>query len=410
MVLRRLKNLGHLLLALFANIYYGFPSRKVTVIGVTGTDGKSTTVHLLYHILKESGRKVSMVSTIRANIGDSVIDTGFHTTTPNPCLIQKLLRKSANLGDEFFILEVTSHALDQNRIFGVRFTMGILTNITPEHLDYHKDLDSYIKTKSLLLLRSKLSFINRDDSSAIKVREILNKYKKKWHEYSVHGNANLRKYIEQEIPSAIGFNRYNYIAAYDAAIQLGVKPEDVKRALKTFRLPEGRLEVVFDKKFKVIVDFAHTPNAIQNALDVVRSHHIRKGKRLIHVFGAAGLRDSQKRPSMGENSSRFSDGIILTEEDYRTEDPLEISAQIAKGIEKNGWVFIPPEKMALGGDKKYYTIIVDRKKAIEKALSIAQKGDVIVITGKGHEQSLCRGKKEFPWSDRKTVQEMVVYI
>jgi len=408
MLIRRLKNITHLLLALAANIYYGFPSRKVTVIGITGTDGKSTTVHLLYHILKESSRKVSMVSTIRANIGDSVIDTGLHTTTPNPFLIQKLLRKSADLGDEFFILEVTSHALDQNRIFGVRFAMGILTNVTPEHLDYHKDFDSYIKTKSLLLLRSRVSLINRDDSSTRKVLEILNKYKKPWYEYGAHKNGSLQRYIEKEIPLATGYNLYNYIVAYEVAVQLGVKSEDAKHALKTFQLPEGRLEVVFNKKFKVIVDFAHTPNAIHNVLEVIRSLHMRTGNRLIHVFGAAGLRDSQKRPLMGENSSTFSDGIILTEEDYRTEDPLEISAQIAKGIEKNGWVFVPPEKMTLGNGKRYYTVIIDRKKAIEKALSIAQSGDVIVITGKGHEQSLCRGKKEFPWSDRKTVQEIAV--
>ena len=402
--------MGHLLLAILANIYYGFPSRKITVVGVTGTDGKSTTVHLLYHILKESGRKVSMVSTIRANIGDSVIDTGLHTTTPNSFLIQKLLRNSVNVGDEFFILEVTSHALDQNRVFGIRFAMGILTNITPEHMDYHKNLDSYIMTKSLLLLRSRVSLINKDDASITRVQKILSKYKKKWYEYSAHKDTAFRRYIEQEIPLAAGYNFYNYIAAYNAAIHLGVKPGIVKRTLKSFRLPEGRLEVVFDKKFKVIVDFAHTPNAIHNVLDVIRSHYIHKGKRLIHVFGAAGLRDSQKRALMGENSSKLSDGIILTEEDYRTEDPLEICTQIAKGTEKDGWVFIPPEKMTLEGYKKYYTIIVDRKKAIEKALSIAGSDDVIVITGKGHEQSLCRGKKEFPWSDKKTVQELTVTL
>ena len=167
------KNIYHFFQAVIANIYYGFPSRKLKVIGVTGTDGKTTTTHLIYHILKTAGKKVSMVSTVYAKIGAEEFDTGLHTTTPSSFLVQKLLKKAVENGDEFFVLETTSHALDQNRVFGVKYFVAVLTNVTHEHLDYHKTYKKYVDTKAKLLKQSNIVIINSDDHSFERLDKIL---------------------------------------------------------------------------------------------------------------------------------------------------------------------------------------------------------------------------------------------
>jgi len=356
--MQRLKNIYHLFQAIVANIWYGFPSRKLKVIGVTGTDGKTTTTHLIAHILKTSGKKTSFVSSVYASIGGNETDIGFHVTTPNSFALQKLLKKSVENNDEYFVLETTSHALDQNRIWGINYEISVVTNITHEHLDYHKDFEDYQKTKLNLLKISKFGIKNSD-----KVVDLV-----------------------KEIPNLTQYNQYNYTSAYFVCRHLGLSDKQILEAMRTFQLPKGRLDLIYDKDFKIIIDFAHTPNALLQLLPAIRKLFLKKNGRLIHVFGSAGLRDFTKRPLMGEASDKFSDVIFLTEEDYRTEDPEKICKEITGGI-KN----------------KNYQIIVNRQEAIEKAIKIAKKNDVIVLTGKSHEKSLCRGKIEYPWDEYEAV-------
>ncbi len=365
-----------------ANIYYGFPSRKLKVIGITGTDGKTTTTSLVYHILKTSGKKVSMISTVYAKVGTREFDIGLHTTTPNSFTVQKLLNLAVANNDQYFVLESTSHALDQNRVWGIKYYIGILTNITHEHLDYHGTYDNYLETKTKLLLSSNYVVLNKDDSSFEKVKKLLTDKK-----ISTYGHSDFKLLEDFNLAE---FNRYNYAAAYTACKILGITDSQISLGFKSFNLPPGRLELVYNENYKVIIDFAHTPNAIGNALKEIRKLYLKKDGKLIHVFGSAGLRDVTKRPLMGKASDRYADIAIITEEDHRTEDPQKIAAQIASGF-----------------DTKKYQFILDRKQAINKAISIAGKNDVIVCTGKSHEQSLCRGKQEFPWDEKKAIMEAI---
>lgn len=394
-MMQKIKNIYHLFQAIIANLYYGFPSRKIKVIGVTGTDGKTTTTKLIYHILKTSGKKVSMISTVYAIVGNEVYDTGLHTTSPSSFLIQRLLRKAVNQKDEFFVLETTSHGLDQNRDYGVIYQAGAITNITHEHLDYHKTYDNYLKTKSKLLNRSEVQVLNRDDSSYGRLVDIINK--KKVFSYGLKNKAdiNWNKKIKTKLLGS--FNRENILAAYTVCLKLGVSIQQIIKAIETFTPPQGRLELVYDKDFKVIIDFAHTPNAIDKALSCVKKEFVGTKGRLIHVFGSAGLRDFTKRPLMGEASGRYADIVILTEEDYRTEDPQKIADQIAQGLEKSGF-------------NKQYLVIIDRELAIKKAIDLAGRNDLIIITGKAHEKSLCRGKIEYPWDEKETVKKLLKKI
>lgn len=397
-------NIYHLFKAIVGNAFYGFPSKKLKVIGVTGTDGKTTTTHLIYHILKALGKKVSMVSSIYAKIGGEEFSTGLHVTTPDALIVQKLLRSSVDHGDEFFVLETTSHALDQNRIWGVSFSVGAITNITNEHLDYHKTYDKYLKAKAKILLASDTPIINRDDNSYESLKKILAQRGKRFKTYGLKNKADFQFDFQKEIPETPNFNNYNYLAAFSSLVSLGIPKDQIIRHTKTFTLPLGRLEVVYDKELKVIVDFAHTSNSIYSVLSDIKRRKRGLTERLIHVFGSAGLRDFKKRALMGEASGSFADLVILTEEDFRTEDPDKISEEIAVGLKKKGFRFIDPSQLN-SQKNKVYTIILDRKSAIEKAIQIAKEGDTIITTGKSHEQSLARGKKEYPWDEKKAVLE-----
>jgi len=376
---QKLKNVYHLFQAIIANIIYGFPSRKLKVIGITGTDGKTTTTHLIAHILKTAEKKVSFVSSVYASIGGREHNTGFHVTTPNPFALQKLLKQSVDNHDKYFVLETTSHALDQNRVWGINYEIGVITNITHEHLDYHKNYQEYLLTKLKLLKMAKIGVVNRDDES---YKLLSQKLKVKSQKY----NSKVKSL--EKLPELTLFNQYNYAAAYTVCKELGLSDEMILKAMKTFQLPKGRLDLVYDKDFKVIIDFAHTPNALLQLLPEIRKKYLQQSGRLIHVFGSAGLRDFTKRPLMGEASDKFSDIIILTEEDYRTEDPQLICQQITSRI-KN----------------KNYQIILNRQRAINKAMKTAKRNDVVVITGKGHENSLCRGKIEYPWNEYEAVKK-----
>jgi UDP-N-acetylmuramoyl-L-alanyl-D-glutamate--2,6-diaminopimelate ligase len=403
-MLRKTKNLYHLAQAFLANSWYKWPSKKLKVVGVTGTDGKTTTTSLIYHILTCAGKRASMVTTVYAKIGNKEYDTGLHTTTPHSFDIQKFLRKSLDAGDEFFVLETTSHALDQNRIYGVQFEVGLLTNITHEHLDYHKTYENYVSAKLKLLKMSKKILINKDDASFEIVSKLLDRSKRIFQTYGLEKKADYSVEISNKIGQRLAeFNRYNYLAAYAVCHELGLSDEEIFKAMKTFALPRGRFEVVYNKDFMVIVDFAHTPNAMYQLLKSVKKLYA--GKRIINVFGSAGIRDVTKRPIMGEASGEFSDLTIITEDDPRTEDPQKISEQIAVGIKKKGFEEVKPQDF--GNKVKTYTIIVDREKALEKALSLAKKDDVLVFNGKGHEKSIARGNREDPWSDQEETLKII---
>ena len=402
--IRKVKNVYHLAHAVLANVMYGFPSRKIKVIGVTGTDGKTTTSHMIYHILKSAGKNVSISTSIYADIAGVEQDTGLHVTTQSSHQVQKNLRDAVNSGSEYFVLETTSHGLDQHRVWGVHYEVGVLTNITPEHLDYHGTYDNYLRTKVKLLQRAKYAIVNRDDGSFEKVSAILKKDKKKFMTYSLAGTADTvwSRNIKTSLKEA--FNKENILASMSACQKLRIPLEKVLAGVTSFKLPKGRFDTVFDGRFKVIIDFAHTPNSIRRLL----GNFADTEGRIIHIFGSAGLRDFEKRPDMGRASGEHADLVILTEEDYRTEDFTDITNSVSKGLFEQGFTFVESHQFdrAKKGVKQF-TIIKNRGKAIEAGIGIAKKNDVVFVTGKGHEQSLARGEKEYPWDDYKAVKRFL---
>ncbi len=391
--MQRIKNIYHLLQAIAANIWYGFPSRHIQVIGVTGTDGKTTTTHLLYHLLSKAGKNVSMISTIYGRVGNVEYDTGLHVTTPDPFMIQKMIRDAVLFGDDYFILETTSHAIDQNRTWGITYKAAILTNITHEHLDYHKSLDEYATTKLSLIQRSEIGIVNSDDPETRKrLSTLLSQTNHRILTYGLVHRADYQVDFRKSFPRLADFNAYNFLGAYALCRELGFPDEELRTFIPSFVLPLGRIDMVFNEDFTVIVDFAHTPNSLVRILETVRRLYCKEEGRIIHVFGAAGLRDVTKRPLMGEASAQGADVSIITEEDYRTENPIAIAHQIGEGFQKYN---------------KKYIVQTNREKAIQQAISLARPHDVVVITGKGHEKSLCRGTTEHPWSDSDCVKRYV---
>lgn len=379
----------HLPEAIIANIKYSFPSQKLKVIGVTGTDGKTTTVNMIYKILRDAGEKVSMISTINAVIAGYEYDTGFHVTSPPANEIQKYLKISTEAGDEFFVLEVTSHGLDQFRVWGVNFEIGVITNITHEHLDYHKSFKNYLKTKVKLIKLANFAVLNYNDKNLKDLASHLRCGKVKT--FGVSGNAEVNPSvfpIKLKIPGE--FNLSNALAAATVGKILKIDDRIIKGALENFHSLEGRMEEVKNNKgIKVMIDFAHTPNALKQALRTLRNET--RGK-LIAVFGAASERDSLKRPLMGEISARFADITILTDEDPRFEPSEKIINNIASGAYQVG-----------AKDDINLFKIPDRAKAIKLSLKMAKRGDTVAIFGKGHEKSINYHGVEKPWSDRRSV-------
>lgn len=397
-MIRRIKNYFHLVTAIIANWYYRSPSKEVTVIGVTGTDGKTTTTSLIHHILEHAGKKSSMISTVFAKVGGKEFDTGFHVSTPHSFTVQRFLRQSVAGGDEYFVMETTSHALDQHRVAGVEYKVGVVTNITHEHLDYHKTFENYVQAKCKLLHQSHIRIVNREDGSYKLISQQvdgLTSYGIMQGDYT----GDIAERLKLSLPT---FNKYNYLAAFATCRELGIDEDVILDALVQYEMPPGRMEEVFSNKVTAVVDFAHTPHSLEQALSAVRKKYLKKsGSRLIHIFGCASERDVLKRPLMGEVSASYADLIIITEEDYRNEDPQRIADEIAMGIVQREVTFVELERFGLQTMK--YTIIHNRAEAVKKAVGVAKPGDVILLTGKGHEQSLCRGGTEYPWNDAEAV-------
>ena len=437
-----MKNFYHLLVALASCVYYRFPGKKLKVIGVTGTDGKTTTVNLIFHILKTAGEKVSVISTVNTIIGGKQLGTGLHVTTPDPRIVQKLLFEAVKRRSQYLVLEVTSHALDQNRVFGIPFKIGVLTNVTREHLDYHKTYKNYVATKAKLLQRARWAVMNRDDESYTIISNFQPSSRAQVEgfpisnlvTYGIKNRAEIRAADVFLSPTLSGFvvqcmdtskrggertvkvktkllgeyNVYNCLAAIGCAKILGVNDEIIRQALASFQPVEGRMEFIdTGQPFSVIIDFAHTPNALEKVLTTIRTLYPKPSAlnpRFILVFGCAGLRDREKRHVMGEIAAKYANFVVLTAEDPRTEDVDDIIQQIAEGCKKAGaeeWEVGKGEK----GKTKFFRI-PDRQEAINFAIQkLAQKGDIVLITGKGPEKSMCFGKTEYPWSEKKVVLE-----
>lgn len=391
-----LKNIYHLFQAVLANVLYGFPARGLTVIGVTGTDGKTTTANLIYHILRKAGYKTAIISTVSAIINDEEYDTGFHRTTPDFFAIQSYLKKAKEAGSEFVVLEVTSHALDQHRVWGIPFTVGVLTNITHEHLDYHGSYEEYLKTKLKLLESAEIAIVNKEDESYERISKLktqnskLQLKSKKWITYGLTKVAEVTPNSFPFKTRLVGdYNKYNILAVVAACQAVGVSDEKIRAGIADFKLPTGRAEIVYDRDFTIMIDFAHTPNSITQILQSIKKS-LPKDARIIHVFGSAGERDRSKRPEMGYASSRYADIIILTSEDPRSESPERIMSEIAEGIDKAKY-------------KNTLFKAADRQEAISQAVSMAKVGDFVVITGKGHERSMNMGHGEENWSEHEAV-------
>ncbi len=394
---QKLKNIYHDVSAILACIWYRFPATRLTLIGITGTDGKTTTAHLIYHILKSAGKKSSLVSSVYAEVAGRKYDTGFHVTSPNEWMLQKLLRQAADAGDEYVVLEVTSHSLDQHRVDGIKFKIGVLTNVTHEHLDYHGTYASYLNTKEKLLIRADKSIVNRDDESF----DYLKIPNEKLVTYGIHKKSDfMPKTIAFVTPLPGEYNVYNCLAAIGACTQIGIPRKVIQDALKSFTGVKGRFEFIPNNLgFDVIVDFAHTPNAFGKILATVRPrvHH-----KLIHVFGSAGGRDAVKRPMMGKISAKYADYIVLTEEDYRQEDVNKIIDEIARGCLRIGAKEYLAKDLEFASKSKgpVFFRIPDRKMAIDFAIKqLGKPGDTVILTGKAHEMSLCRGTVEYPWNE-----------
>jgi UDP-N-acetylmuramoyl-L-alanyl-D-glutamate--2,6-diaminopimelate ligase len=393
-----IKNIYHLLQSIFANLYYNFPSKEMVVIGVTGTDGKTTTSSMIYSVLREAGLKSALISTVSAIIDGKIYDTGFHVTTPASFELQSYIQKARQAGVKYLVLETTSIGLHQNRAFGIDFDIGVLTNITNEHLDYHRTYERYVKAKAILLQSAKIAVINSDDKSFNLVSGLLRN--KKVVTYGITKKSDINPFNFPFKSKLIGeFNKYNSLAAIAVAQQLNIKSSIIAKALSSFELPVGREEIVYDKDFKVIIDFAHTPGSFLAVLPEIKkmkktsSSHASKKSRLIHVFGCAGLRDKYKRPEMGKISAQYSDIIVLTSEDPRSEKIETIIQEIENGIDKTGF------------NKKNLFKIPDRQKAISKAIQLAKPGDIVLTTGKSHEPSMNYGNGEVPWSEHQAVEE-----
>lgn len=372
-----------------AQIITRFPTRHLEVIMITGTDGKTTTSTMLYQILQKAGYKVGLITTVAAYVGEEQLDTGFHVTAPSPRFLYSVLRKMVDAGCTHVVLEMTSHGAYQYRNWGIRPVIAGLTNISNEHLDYHLNYYEYTKAKLLILDSAATALINADDPSYDYLTSI-DRITPRMETYSAADM--LPKKIDQAISKRFTepYNRMNARLATAIATRLGVATEPIAEAITEFTGVPGRMQVIAEKPVRVIVDFAHTPKAVESALSSLKQQY-KKGK-LIAVHGCAGLRDAQKRPAMGRISSTIADLAIFTAEDPRTEEVWSIIRQMKEGLKDTHAKVIS---------------IASRREAIIKAVTVyAEPGDTVVVLGKGHETSMCYGTTELPWSDIAFTQEL----
>ena len=419
-----------------AGSFYDWPGRKLTVIGITGTDGKTTTTNILYQILRAANLKAGMISTVNAVIGDEVLDTGFHVTTPDAHDVQRYLAKMVGAGLTHVVLETTSHGWSQHRVDACEFDIGVVTNITHEHMNEHGSYENYRAAKARLFSsleitlpkshgNPRLAVINRDDPKSF---DFLNDFiKVNKLNYGLGEGADVRAVDISYSPSGIHFtaqskgfrvgvisklvgayNVSNCLAALTAGIYgLGIEPEVAAQGIASLEGIPGRMERIdMGQNFTAIVDFAHTPNALKVTLEAARemlclnaenknseNPVVSVANKVICVFGSAGLRDKEKRRMMAETSAELADLTILTAEDPRTESLAGILDEMAAGARSRG-----------GSEGETFWRVADRGAAIRFALQLAHPGDIVLSCGKGHEQSMCFGVTEYLWDDRNAMR------
>ena len=389
-----------------ATVFFGEPSTKLKLVGVTGTNGKTTIATLLYNMFRKFGHKCGLLSTVCNYIEDEAIPADH--TTPDPIELNRLLHQMVEAGCEYAFMECSSHAIAQQRIGGLKFTGGLFTNLTRDHLDYHKTFENYRDAKKAFfdgLSKDAFAITNADDKNG---SVMVQNCKAKVKTYSTRTMADFRARIIEchfegmylEIDGRevgvqfIGkFNVSNLLAVYGAAIMLGKKPEDILVILSTLKSVAGRLEPIRSKEgVTAIVDYAHTPDALENVLNAI--HEVLEGKsgQIITVCGAGGNRDKGKRPLMAQEAAKQSDRVIITSDNPRFEEPQDIINDMLAGL--------TPQQM------KKTISITDRREAIKTACMMAQKGDVVLVAGKGHEnyQEICGVKHHF--DDREELENI----
>lgn len=389
-----IKKIFHWCKAVTAVVVYGFPARKLYVIGVTGTDGKTTTCSLIAHILETAGYSIGLQTTL----------SSLHTTTQDPFVIQKFLADCVANRKTHVVLEVTSHAIDQFRVLGCQFRVGILTNIADnEHLDYHKSFLEYKKTKLSFLKKCPVVIANADDSSIVDLKSFTIR---KLVTYGLRNPADYSQSLLSYKHNVLGeFNKYNMLAAISLAKILLIDSAVIGKALKTFALPAGRLQVILESPCKVIVDFAHTPQAFSKVLPEIKKLIRGKG-RLIHVFGATGNRFTGKRAILSAIACDYDSVILLTHEDTYNENVAKIITDLEKGINMRKFKQVDVS-MLNSRSEKVYCKIFDRKNAIEAALKIVHEGDIVLLTGVGHQKTLNLNGKEVSFIEEEIVKNAV---
>lgn len=367
-----------------ATTFYGDPTSKLKLVGVTGTNGKTTIATLLYNTFRYFGYKVGLVSTVCNYIDDEAVPT--EHTTPDPITLNRLLGKMADCGCKYAFMEVSSHSIDQKRISGLKFAGGIFTNLTRDHLDYHKSVDNYLRAKKKFfddMPKNAFCLTNLDDKNGMVMTQ---NTRAKVYTYSLRSLSDFKgKLLESHFEGMIldfnnrelsvqfigKFNASNLLAVFGAAVLLGKQEEEVLVALSTLKPVSGRFETVRSPEgYTAIVDYAHTPDALVNVLNAI--HGVVEGKgQIITVCGAGGNRDKGKRPLMAKEAAKLSDRVIITSDNPRFEEPQDIINDMLAGLDKD--------------DMRKTISIVDRREAIKTACMLAQPGDVILVAGKGHE-------------------------
>ena len=388
-----------------ATTFYGNPTDKLDLVGVTGTNGKTTIATLLYNMFRAFGYKVGLISTVCNYIDDEAIPT--EHTTPDPITLNKLLGRMADEGCKYAFMEVSSHSVAQKRIGGLKFAGGIFTNLTRDHLDYHKTVENYLKAKKAFfdgLPKTAFALTNADDKNGLVMVQntkakvatyslrTIAEYKGKVLEDGFEGMLLDINNTEVNVQFIGRFNAYNLLAVYGAANLLGKRPEDILLQLSTLRPVNGRFDSIRSPKgYTAIVDYAHTPDALVNVLNAI--HDVLKGRgNVITVVGAGGNRDKGKRPIMAQESVKQSDRVIITSDNPRFEEPQDIINDMLAGLNKD--------------DMKKVLAITDRKEAIRTACMLANQGDVVLIAGKGHENYQDIKGVKYHFDDKEIVKEI----
>lgn len=391
-----------------ADNFYNNPSKELGVIGVTGTNGKTSITTFLSEILSLNNKKVGLVGTIKIFDGDKEVESS--STTPESIDLQKYFRNMLDNGCDYCAMEVSSHSLVLNRVDETEFKLGIFTNLTPDHLDFHKDLEDYRNAKEKLFYKTtKANIINIDDEGGAKIYENIKSLNTPCYTYGIDNKADfMAKDIKIDasgvsytlvtptyeekmfVPVPGKFTVYNTLAVIAACYMLNIPKEIVKEGLGKTKGVAGRFETITnDKGISVIVDYAHTPDALENILNTAKGF---AKSNIITVFGCGGDRDTTKRPLMGAIAQRLSDICIVTSDNPRTEDPKLIIEDILKGLDKN---------------KENYRVVVDRREAIKEAIEMAQKDDIVIIAGKGHENYQILGKVKHHFDDKEIALEFL---